>query len=197
MDAGPVPTILHPSDRGGATMPSHEYKVVPSPRRGLRAKGARRPEDRFARAVEAEMNRMAAEGWEFVRSDTLPHDHKAGWFRRPVTLFQTVLVFRRAKATDASQAVPRPPSAAAPVAAPPEPLAAAAPPLAAPGAMPPPPSVAAPAASRFTPPPLAPRPANDLAPVVMPPPASPLALVEPLEPQEEAPAGRDPRHAAE
>jgi hypothetical protein len=201
MDAATPPTILNLSDQWGATMQSHEYKVVPSPKRGMRAKGARRAEDRFARAIESEMNRLAAEGWEFVRSDTLPHEHKAGWFRRPVTLFQTVLVFRRAKGAEAAHGVPRTPSAAMP---PPVALpyaeAPSTPSLVAPATtVPPPPSVAAPAASRFTPPPLAPKPANDLAPVAMPPPAPSLSLVEAPEDTEAPPppSGPNPRHAAE
>jgi hypothetical protein len=195
MDGTADVAILFAMEQGGASMQSHEYKVVPAPKRGIRVKGARRAEDRFARAIEAEMNRMAAEGWEFVRSDTLPHEHKGGWFRRPVTLFQTVLVFRRSKG-EAHHVVPRTPAAAMP---PPVVVAASAPTLAVapPDAdLPPPPPVAAPAASRFTPPPLATRPANDATPVAMPPPPS-LTLVKPG-PDAEAPAADpNPRLAAE
>ncbi len=194
MDAVPPPSMLPLSDQGSTAMPSHEYRVVPSPKRGIRARGARRPEDRFARAVEAEMNRMAADGWEFVRSDTLPHEHKPGWFRRPITLFQTVLVFRRAKASDAPHAVPR----TAPTAMPPPVVA---PHPEAPPVVPPP--VPAPAASRFTPSPRAIKPANDLAPVVAAPPAPAptpapaLTLVEPPEGDDTPPADPDSRRAAE
>lgn len=200
MDDGPAPAILRPVTPGGKTMQSHEYRVVPAPRRGVRAKGARRAEDRFARAIEAEMNRMAAEGWEFVRSDTLPHDHKDGWFRRAVTLYQTLLVFRRPVAAaqgaqgHAADAMPPPVSAPA-VLAP----AQALPPIPAPDHdIPPPATVAAPAASRFTPLPQAPRPANVGAPAVVPPTAPPLSLVEPLPagPGSRTPPTK-PRHAAE
>ena len=83
-------------------MQSHEYRVIPAPRRGVKIKGARTPEDRFARAVEGEMNRMARDGWEFVRSDTLPCEQKASWFSKPATVFQTLLVFRRAKVEEAT-----------------------------------------------------------------------------------------------
>jgi hypothetical protein len=173
-------------------MPSHEYRVVPAPRRGIKAKGARRAEDRFARAVEAEMNRMAEEGWEFVRSDTLPCEQKPGWFSRPVTVFQTLLVFRRPLETQAESA---PPVAAAAM---PPPVVVA--PLTLPAVAPPPPPVAAPAASRFTPAPPAPRPANDAAPVVMPP-APSLSLVADGGPlRVEPPEGEaepNSRHAAE
>lgn len=122
-------------------MPSHEYRVVPAPRRGVKVKGVRTPEDRFAHAIEAEMNRMAAEGWEFVRSDTLPSEQKRGWFSRPVMVSQTLLVFRRELAeAPASRASMPPPVALTP------PRSVAAPP--------------APAASRFTPLPAAPEVAN-------------------------------------
>ena len=164
-------------------MPSHEYRVVPAPRRGIKAKGARRPEDRFAHAVESEMNRMAAEGWEYVRSDTLPRDHKAGWFSRPVTVYDTVLVFRRAAADS------QPQRAAAPM---PPPMALTPPSFVAAPAVAnvPPPTVAAPAASRFTPPPSAQSAANDIAPVAIPP-GPALTLVKPAEDPQ------NPRHAAE
>lgn len=159
-------------------MSSHEYRVIPAPRRGLKAKGVRSPEDRFARAIEAEMNRMAAEGWEFVRSDTLPCEQKAGWFSRPVTVFQTLLVFSRPLAEAGVQA---------PRAAMPPPVA-----LTPPVSVAPPP---APAASRFTPLPTAPTPANIAAPTA-PPPAPTLTLVEPPTAPGEVPPS-PPRHAAE
>ena len=136
-------------------MPTHEYRVVPAPRRGVKAKGLRSPEDRFAHAVEGEINRMAAEGWEFVRSDTLPSEQRSGWFSRPTTVFQTLLVFRRS-----------PTEAQAPRAAMPPPVA-----------LTPPASVApAPAASRFTPLPNAPEVANTGAAAPLPP-APTLTLV--------------------
>jgi hypothetical protein len=148
-------------------MSSHEYRVLPAPRRGLKAKGLRTAEDRFARAVETEMNRMAQDGWEFVRSDTLPCEQKPGWFSRPVTVFQTLLVFRRPLAESAAQA----PRTAMP------PPVALTPPV---GIAPPP----APAASRFTPLPEAPLPANTTAPAP-PTPAPALTLVgdRPLPPE--------------
>ena len=139
-------------------MPSHEYRVVPAPRRGVKAKGARTPEERFARAVEAEMNRMATEGWEFVRSDTLPSEQKPGWFSRPVTVSQTLLVFRRALAEAQAPRAPMPP----PVALTP-PASVASPP--------------APAASRFTPLPTAPDAANITAAAAVPPATPALTLV--------------------
>jgi hypothetical protein len=87
---------VYPS-RGGFRMTTYDYRTVPAPRVGLRARGVRSPEARFALAVEAEMNRMSADGWEYVRSDTLPSDEKQGLFGGRVTVFRTLLVFRRAR----------------------------------------------------------------------------------------------------
>lgn len=111
-------------------MQSFEYRVVPAPKRGVKAKGARLPEDRFALAVEGEMNRMARDGWEFVRSDTLPAEERRGLFSRQETVPRTLLVFRRPFAASATAPVTMPHSmpSAMPLAAP----AAVAPPLAAP-----------------------------------------------------------------
>ncbi|WP_291840512.1 DUF4177 domain-containing protein [Limimaricola sp.] len=76
-------------------MPSYEYKVVPAPRRGVKAKGARTVEERFAQALQATMNTLGAEGWEYQRSDTLPADERSGLTGR-TTVFHNMLVFRRA-----------------------------------------------------------------------------------------------------
>ena len=171
-------------------MQSFEYRVVPAPRRPAKVRGARKPEDRFALTIEGEMNRLAQDGWEFVRSDTLPCERRAGWFSRPVTVFETVLVFRRplaqaAEARQPSAAMP-PPVALTP------PAFVAAPPIAEePSAMPPltAASRAAPAAGRFTPLPAAARAANLAEPAA--PPSPTLTLVEP------GPDGSNARHAAE
>lgn len=148
-------------------MSSHEYRVIPAPRRPIRAKGARKPEERFARSVEAVMNRMAKEGWEFVRSDTLPHERKSGWFGRRETVFETLLVFRRLEGAERAAPAMPPPVALQPPSF-----------LAAPSAEAPQAAVPAPAATRFTPPPAPPRPAN------VPPPAPTLTLVEPKRDEE-------------
>lgn len=138
-------------------MQSHEYRVILAPRRGAKVKGLRTPEERFAHAVEGEMNRMALEGWEFVRSDTLPCEVKPGWFSRPVTVSQTLLVFRRALA----QPEPLRASASAPLRAPSaEPPAFLSSPLAA--------SVESPPVTRLAPVPERPRAANQPTPAVVP-----------------------------
>lgn len=75
-------------------MPKYEYKVVPAPVRGKRAKGAKGPSGRFANALESIMNQMGAEGWEYQRTDTLPAEERSGLTGK-VTVFQNMLVFRR------------------------------------------------------------------------------------------------------
>jgi len=75
-------------------MQRYEFQVVPAPRRGEKARGARTTEDRFALALTRLMNRMGAEGWDYVRADALPCDERSG-FTGVKTTFQNMLVFRR------------------------------------------------------------------------------------------------------
>jgi outer membrane biosynthesis protein TonB len=72
----------------------HEYKVIPAPIKGRKARGIRKPEDKFAFAVQETMNEMAQLGWEFVRSETLPNTERTGLTRRTTTE-RSLLVFRR------------------------------------------------------------------------------------------------------
>lgn len=78
---------------------TYEYKVIPAPTRGQKAKGIKGPEGRFANALEREMNRLGAEGWEYLRADTLPHEERSG-LTGSNTSYRSVLVFRRAKSAD-------------------------------------------------------------------------------------------------
>lgn len=73
---------------------SFEYKVVPAPTRGKKAKGVKSAADRFAHALSEVMNALAAEGWEYLRTDTLPAEERHGLTGR-TTVFQNMLVFRR------------------------------------------------------------------------------------------------------
>ncbi len=115
-------------------MTHYEYKVVPAPKKGARSKGVKGSEARFARTLEAVINEMAAEGWEYQRTDTLPSEERSG-FTGKTTVFQNMLIFRRAKDTPMAEAFPGPrlvaQEAPAPLAAAPE---IAAPVLAAPAA---------------------------------------------------------------
>ena len=76
-------------------MTRFEYKVVPAPRRGEKAPGARTTPERFAGVLTRVINDLAAEGWEYLRADTLPCDERAG-LTGTATHFQNMLVFRRA-----------------------------------------------------------------------------------------------------
>ena len=73
-----------------------EYKVVPAPRRGLKAKGVKTAEDRFAHALQTLMNELAAEGWEYLRTDALPSEQREGLMGKS-TVYQNMLIFKRPK----------------------------------------------------------------------------------------------------
>ena len=59
-------------------MSIYQYRVIPAPTKGLKAKGVKGPEARFSNAVEDLMNRMGDEGWEFQRAETLPSTERVG-----------------------------------------------------------------------------------------------------------------------
>ena len=80
-----------------------EYKVVPAPTRGKKIRGVKSSADRFATTLTDLMNEMAAEGWEYLRADTLPAEERAGLTGKS-TVFQNVLVFRREAAEAAAAA---------------------------------------------------------------------------------------------
>ncbi len=91
-------------------MAQFEYKVIPAPMRGEKARGAKTTADRFAVALSGVMNDLAREGWEYLRADTLPCEERVG-FTGKTTVFQNMLIFRRAivvagQAADPSVASP-------------------------------------------------------------------------------------------
>lgn len=100
-------------------MPRYEYNIVPAPAKGLKGKGVKGPEARFAHALQAMMNEMADEGWEYQRAETLPSVERSG-LTGSTTEWRNVLVFRRLREDDAAAFAPEllPPPAAAVVAAP-------------------------------------------------------------------------------
>lgn len=75
-------------------MQRFEFMVVSAPKRGEKARGVKTTEDRFALALTNLMNAMAAEGWDYVRADTLPCEERVG-FTGTKTSFLNMLVFRR------------------------------------------------------------------------------------------------------
>ncbi|OIQ44587.1 MAG: DUF4177 domain-containing protein [Roseobacter sp. MedPE-SW] len=76
-------------------MQAFEYKVVPAPHKGTKAKGVKTAEARFANSIEITLNEMAAEGWEYQRAELLPSDERSG-LTGSTTNWRNVLVFRRA-----------------------------------------------------------------------------------------------------
>ena len=76
-------------------MKNFEYKVVTAPHQGRKAKGVKTTADRFALALSDVLNEMAADGWDYVRAETLPCDERRG-LTGTQTTFQNMLIFRRA-----------------------------------------------------------------------------------------------------
>jgi hypothetical protein len=77
-----------------------EYRVIPAPARGVKGKGVKGPEGRFAHGLEQVLNEMGAEGWEFLRAETLPSDERVG-LTGSHRVWRHVLVFRRSVAAEA------------------------------------------------------------------------------------------------
>ncbi|MEL6521439.1 MAG: DUF4177 domain-containing protein [Pseudomonadota bacterium] len=75
-------------------MVRYEYKVMPAPEKGKKAKGVRAGDERFAYALEEMMNSLGAEGWEYWRADTLPCEERQGLTGK-TTKYMNMLVFRR------------------------------------------------------------------------------------------------------
>lgn len=84
-------------------MEVYEYKVLPAPDRGEKTRGAKTPGDRYAQAMTSLLNRMAREGWDYLRADMLPSEERSGLTRR-TTVYHHMLVFRRGLAADAPPA---------------------------------------------------------------------------------------------
>lgn len=85
-------------------MQRFEFKVIPAPKRGEKARGVKTTEDRFALALTNLMNELGADGWDYVRADSLPCEERSG-FTSTKTTFQNVLVFRRVIETSAMEAL--------------------------------------------------------------------------------------------
>lgn len=73
----------------------YEYKVIPAPLRTAKVKGLKTTAERFAHMMENTVNAEAEEGWEYMRSETLPCEERRG-LTGTAKSFQTVLIFRRA-----------------------------------------------------------------------------------------------------
>ena len=91
-----------------STPPMHEYLVVPAPRRAPKIKGVRDAAERFAVAVAEVMNEAAREGWEYLRTDSLPLEARSGWLGGRTVTVQELLVFRRPLEAEEPVAEPAP-----------------------------------------------------------------------------------------
>lgn len=72
----------------------YEYKVVPAPAKGQKARGVKTAEGRFALSVEQLLNQLGADGWEYQRADMLPSEERAG-LTGSTTNWRNLLIFRR------------------------------------------------------------------------------------------------------
>ncbi|WP_298933145.1 DUF4177 domain-containing protein [uncultured Ruegeria sp.] len=81
-------------------MQRYEYKVVPAPQKGAKAKGVKTAEGRFAVSVEQLLNQMGQDGWEYQRAELLPSEERTGLTGSTVN-WRNVLVFRRVVEGDA------------------------------------------------------------------------------------------------
>ncbi len=98
-------------------MPDFEYTVIPAPARGEKTRAAKTPADRYAHALTQALNGMAAQGWEYVRAETLPSEERSGLTGR-ATVWMNVLVFRRPLAVSVASPAAAIPQPATPVVVP-------------------------------------------------------------------------------
>lgn len=121
-------------------MDRYEYAVIPAPSRGEKARGAKTSADRFSLTLTQVLNDMAARGWDYVRAETLPSEERSGLTGKQ-TVWNNVLVFRRAIGAAAVAPAPVPASQPEPLprASEPEPEPAPVTPPPAPAPAPPPP----------------------------------------------------------
>jgi len=72
--------------------------------KGQKAKGLRSPESRFANGIEAVLNQMGAQGWEYLRAELLPSEERQG-LTGSTTNWRNLLVFRRERSDGARPVV--------------------------------------------------------------------------------------------
>ena len=78
-------------------MQAYEYSAIPAPTHAEKNRGLKTQGEKFGATVAAVMNRMAADGWEYLRADVLPCEERKGLTGKQ-TVFHNLLVFRRALA---------------------------------------------------------------------------------------------------
>lgn len=72
-----------------------EYKCVGAPERPKRQRGTRSRSERVALAMQEAISAEAVDGWEYLRTDLVPVEEKAGFFSRTQEVHRAVLIFRR------------------------------------------------------------------------------------------------------
>jgi len=89
-------------------MPRYEYKIVLAPEKAGKFKGLKSPA-RFAATIEQAMNELGAEGWQFLRVDTLPQEERSGLTSKVHTP-RNLLIFQReiVEAVVEEEALPEP-----------------------------------------------------------------------------------------
>ncbi|MEM6307471.1 MAG: DUF4177 domain-containing protein [Pseudomonadota bacterium] len=75
-------------------MTNYEYRVIPAPTKAKRGRFSRATATRFADRLQDVFNDMAKDGWDYVRTDTLPNEERTGLTTKTVT-YRNLLVFRR------------------------------------------------------------------------------------------------------
>jgi hypothetical protein len=80
--------------RDGA-MGGWRYRCVAAPRKAKASRAHRAPADALLAAIEAAIAAEAAQGWEYVRTDLVPMESKAGFFGPVSETHLGVMVFRR------------------------------------------------------------------------------------------------------
>jgi hypothetical protein len=85
-----------------------DYKVIPAPARAEKRKGVKDPATKFALTLETVLGAQAAQGWEYLRAETLPCEERKG-LTGTVQVFHSVLVFRRPVTVDGPVATPAQP----------------------------------------------------------------------------------------
>ncbi|WP_372839984.1 DUF4177 domain-containing protein [Phaeovulum sp.] len=87
-------------------MQAYEYSAIPAPARADKNRALKTSGERFGATLAAVMNRMAAEGWEYLRADVLPCEERSGLTSR-TTVWHNLLIFRRPlPETDAETLLP-------------------------------------------------------------------------------------------
>lgn len=78
-------------------MQSYDYLAVPAPAKGQKIKGLKTPAERYAHQLTMLLNELAAEGWEYWRSDCLPSEERKGLTGTAIVQ-NNLLIFRRPSA---------------------------------------------------------------------------------------------------